>query len=358
MSKKKALIILPSYSTGGAEKVMWSYFKNFKDPKISLKLLVINAKNACGSFKNKNIINFNFSRFIYAIPRILSILKSENIHVVISTFPNISAILLFLKYFNIIEVKIIVRQPNIIEKSLSGSFKLYILKIIYKLFIKFTDAAIVTSEFMKEEILKYHLNRDKIFLIRNPISIKETRKDVTPVRIGQDNLTLIFVGRLVYQKGIDRILHLLAISKNIELIVVGEGNFKNKLLKKVKYLNIDDKIRFLGKILKPYDLIAGSDYFILPSRYEGLPNCVLESLALGTPVISTRQIFALNDFKKNIANKSIMLFESINEISKKIGFLEKRKDYRKPRLRNSLLKDYISPISFNKKINKIILKIT
>ena len=42
---KKALIILPSYSTGGAEKVIWSYFKNFKDPKISLKLLVVNAKD-------------------------------------------------------------------------------------------------------------------------------------------------------------------------------------------------------------------------------------------------------------------------------------------------------------------------
>ena len=238
MNKKKALIILPSYSTGGAEKVIWSYFKNFKDSKISLKLLIVNAKDACGSFKNKNIINLNFSRFIYALPKILSILQSENINVVISTFPNISAILLFLKYFNIISLKIIVRQPNIIEKSLSGNFKLYILKIIYKFFIKFTDAAIVTSEFMKEEILKYHLNRDKIFLIRNPISIEQTRKDVIPVRIGGGNLTLIFVGRLVYQKGIDRILHLLSSSKKIRLIVVGEGNFKNKLLKKVKYLNI------------------------------------------------------------------------------------------------------------------------
>ena len=70
---------------------------------------------------------------------------------------------------------------------------------------------------MKEELLKYHLNYDKIFLIRNPISVEETRKDVIPVRIGADNLTLIFVGRLVYQKGIDRILHLLAISKKYKL---------------------------------------------------------------------------------------------------------------------------------------------
>ena len=78
---------------------------------------------------------------------------------------------------------------------------------------------------------------------------------------------------------------------------------------------------------------------------------------MGTPVISTKQIYSLNDFKKNISNKSIILFESINEISKKIDILEKRKDYRKPKLRKSLLIDYISPINFNKKINKIILKI-
>ncbi len=87
---------------------------------------------------------------------------------------------------------------------------------------------------MKEEILKYHLNSNKIFLIRNPISIEETRKNVIPVRIGEDNLTLIFVGRLVYQKGIDRILHLLAINKNIELIVVGEGKFKNRSIEASK----------------------------------------------------------------------------------------------------------------------------
>jgi glycosyltransferase involved in cell wall biosynthesis len=357
MNKKKALIVLPSYATGGAEKVIWSYFKNFKNTKISLKLLVVNSKDNYDNLKNKNIINLNYSRFIYAIPNILSILKKENVNVIISTFPNISAIFLLLKYLNLIKVKIIVRQPNIIEKSLNGNLKLYILKITYKFFIKFTDAAIVTSEFMRDEILKYHLKNEKVFLIRNPISVEETRKNITPVRLSSSNLTLIFVGRLVYQKGIDRVLHLLAENKNIELIVVGEGNFKCKLLKKVKYLNIEDKIRFLGKILKPYDLVAGSDYFILPSRWEGLPNCVLESLALGTPVISTKQIFSLDDFKKNISNKSIMLFESINEISKKINFLEKRKDFKKPKLRKSLLIDCTSPINFNKKINKIILKI-
>ena len=332
MNKKKALIVLPSYETGGAEKVMWSYFKNFKNSKISLKLLVVNSEDSYDNLKNKNIINLNYSRFIYSIPKILSILKKENINVIISTFPNISAFFLLLKYFNFIKVKIIVRQPNIIEKSLNGNLKLYILKIIYKFFIKFTDAAIVTSEFMREEILKYNLKRQKVFLIRNPISVEETRKNISPVRLNTNNLTLIFVGRLVYQKGIDRVLHLLAINKNIELVIIGEGNFKIDLLKKANHLNIEDRVKFLGKILKPYDLVAGADYFILPSRWEGLPNCVLESLALGTPVLSTKKIYSLVDFKKNISNRSIVLFNSISELSKKIDILEKRKDYRKPKL--------------------------
>ena len=136
-------------------------------------------------------------------------------------------------------------------------------------------------------------------------------------------------------------------SKKIGLITKIESKTKIDLLKKVKYLNIEDKVKFLGKIIKPYGLIAGADYFILPSRWEGLPNCVLESLALGTPVLSTKKIYSLNDFKQNISNKSIMLFNNMSELSKKIDILEKRKDYKKPKLRKSLLIDYISPINFN-----------
>ena len=61
MNKKKALIILPSYAIGGAEKVIWLYFKNFKNSKISLKLLVVNSEGSCDNLKNKNIINLNYS---------------------------------------------------------------------------------------------------------------------------------------------------------------------------------------------------------------------------------------------------------------------------------------------------------
>ena len=55
---------------------------------------------------------------------------------------------------------------------------------------------------------------------------------------------------------------------------------------KQKNLNLESKVDFKGYLENANSFIAGADYFILPSRWEGLPNVVLESLILGTPVIS------------------------------------------------------------------------
>ena len=74
---------------------------------------------------------------------------------------------MILKYLKIINIKIIVRQPNIIESSLKGSIKFYLLRKFYKNFIKFSDAVIVTSNFMKQEAKKNRVREEKLFIVRN-----------------------------------------------------------------------------------------------------------------------------------------------------------------------------------------------
>ena len=94
------------------------------------------------------------------------------------------------------------------------------------------------------------------------------------------------------------------------------------LLKKVKNLNIEDKVKFLGKILKPYDLVAGADYFILPSRWEGLPNCVLESLALGTPVLSYDCPTGPSELLGKESPQSLIRLGDINEFALRLREIE------------------------------------
>lgn len=355
--KKKALIILPSYSVGGAEKVLLSYFKYFKSSRIELKLLVINSKNPKSNFLNKKKIELNFNKFIYSLPTIIKLLKKEDYNFIISSFPHISALILLTKYIRLHNCKVIVRQPNIIEASLTGTFKLFLLKHIYKNFIKYADAVIVTSNHMLKEAKKNKVLEKKIFFITNPIDLRKTRANIQPYRVKGDKTKLIFVGRLVYQKGIDRILYLFKKIKNLELLLIGDGIEKKKLQRKVKELKIEKNVKFLGHKKNPFKYIAGADYFILPSRWEGLPNCVIESLALGTPVIAFSEIKPLHDYKQNIKNKSLTLCDNLQSLELILRSIRKRADYKKPHLRKSFLVNYITPKNYQNKINNILLKI-
>ena len=113
----------------------------------------------------------------------------------------------------------------------------------------------------------------------------------------------------------------------------------------------------MGFVDEPNNLIAGSDYFILPSRWEGLPNCALESLTLGTPVITFDRINGLRDLKNKIVTDSIIFCSNEEDMKRQINLLKKRDDFKKPKLRKNLLKEYNNAKRYQAKLNNAILKL-
>ncbi len=73
------------------------------------------------------------------------------------------------------------------------------------------------------------------------------------------------------------------------LTILGDGALKNELAKKVEIFGLQDNVKFLGFCNNPWQWYAGADVFLLSSRWEGMPNSALESLACGTPVIATEE---------------------------------------------------------------------
>lgn len=103
----------------------------------------------------------------------------------------------------------------------------------------------------------------------------------------------LFVGRLQEQKAPERLISsFVAFYKRNKtgcLIIVGEGNLRNRLLKLVNEVGLSERVFFISCLSQNRlaDFYRAADLLVLTSDFEGMPRCVLEALGCGLPVITT-----------------------------------------------------------------------
>lgn len=290
MTQKKLILFMPSIEGGGVEKNFF-IISNFLAKKFK-KIFLITAKK---EFKKKlHNIEFVCPKSIffqnggrirkYFICSILlaKILMRENDKFVFSFQANLFAILIC-KIFN---TKILSRSNS----SPSGWSRNIIKDLIYKIGFKLADALIVNSiEFRNEIKKKFSINSISIYNPLNKVKIlKDSKKKVNNI-FPKKSLKIIHVGRLVDQK--DQLTILKAINKlkhlyKIKLVLIGRGKNENKIKNFIKL----NKLSKLVKIFydsNPFPYIRQAELFILSSKFEGLPNVLLESLVLKKFIISS-----------------------------------------------------------------------
>jgi glycosyltransferase involved in cell wall biosynthesis len=95
--------------------------------------------------------------------------------------------------------------------------------------------------------------------------------------------SFIAVARLVHQKGIDLLLSAFAriakVTPEWNLEIVGDGPQRGDLETQAKLLGIADRVNFHGYVAHPQRILMSSRIFVLPSRFEGMPNALLEAMA-------------------------------------------------------------------------------
>jgi glycosyltransferase involved in cell wall biosynthesis len=140
------------------------------------------------------------------------------------------------------------------------------------------------------------LPREKLVVIPNGVDIARFRASV-PANLATLNLPpnrrwLIAVGRLDKQKGYDWLMPLLpavfAAQPTCDLLLIGDGPEREKLTQQAVTLKISDRLHFAGWQPNVPELLKSAEVLLLPSRYEGMPNVVLEAMAAGLPVVATR----------------------------------------------------------------------
>ncbi|MCD6099994.1 MAG: glycosyltransferase [Candidatus Marinimicrobia bacterium] len=280
---------------GGMETFIYELCNEIKG-KFDIKVLVANTKfktvedNIEGVRVRRiaNLAELASNSMCLTMPYWLKREKADIVHI---HLPNPTAVLSYLlvrpKGRLIVHYHSdIIRQKKVLK--FYGYFLIYFLKI--------ADVIVATSEnyINSSPILSKFKNKCiNIHLGINPNQFKYTQqiqKKVNLIKTNYENNIILFVGRLVYYKGVE---YLIRAMKKIPatLLIIGTGPMENDLKLLVKSVQLEDRVIFLGKVSQE-DLIAyyhGCTIFCLPSiaRSEAFGVVQLEAMACGKPVVST-----------------------------------------------------------------------
>ena len=292
MELKKIVIFFPNFERGGIEKTSLLLTKYFIGKKI--KIIFISFKSLKNSYlsKNKLFKNINIfysdNKFIKIVVSIITLLKvllnSDKSNTVVFSMQNSFVSIIISK---ILGFRIVIRNSAPIDYyKIKNFFIGAVILIIKTLVYKFSDLIISNSINSAKKINFFFFLKKKTISISNPIELIKKYKSTKKKKD-----IILYVGRLSYEKGVDKLIdgfELFSKKKPLfKLVIIGSGNQKNYLIKKVKDKNLDEKIFFKNWQLNLQEYYLTAKALILPSYFEGFGNVIIEALSYKLPCIST-----------------------------------------------------------------------
>jgi glycosyltransferase involved in cell wall biosynthesis len=146
------------------------------------------------------------------------------------------------------------------------------------------------ADFARERI---GLAAEKIVVIPNGIDVQQYAAppaDLRPLGVLPSRRALLFVGRLEEQKGVaelvDHAPQLFARLPQHDLLLVGQGPLAATIRRRIDQLQLSERVHLVGWRVDVPNLLAAADALLVPSRWEGMSNVVLEALASRLPVVA------------------------------------------------------------------------
>jgi len=167
---------------------------------------------------------------------------------------------------------------------------------------RLADVIITVSNAMRDELITLGFPAEKIRVIYNGVDPEKyspqqvSKEKISELRqsygLKEDDLMILFLGRLVWVKGVDKLVgampHVLQSIPNAKLVIVGLGEMRDYLEKMVKNLKLQDVVKFRFEFLPEEERIAhyaACDVAVFPSLYEPFGIVALEAMSMEKPVV-------------------------------------------------------------------------
>ncbi len=297
VSKRISVCLLSlNLEVGGAERVGLNILKHLDRKRFEVDLIVIGndegvlRKDVPTDIDVTFLAKKNARKALISIRRTLTSKRPDILFVNLSHLNLLIAMFRWLLPANII---VVARETNLISmNNLDYRFP-KIWGVLYRLFYNRVDHVICQTETMRTDLVKHFgMPYGKTSVISNPTDVQKIRElsKLTSSKIWKrQKIHFVAVGSLHVRKNFSGLLTAIHFceNKNFSLDIIGDGPERFDLQAQIKKQKLSNRVRLLGFLVNPYPEIAAADALVLTSKYEGLPNVVLEALALQTPVIAT-----------------------------------------------------------------------
>jgi len=289
------LFVLPTFSGGGAERVLVNLSRRLYVQGELVRLVVFDGSGPMRSLVPDSlpVDDLGSKSLCRSIIPLLFYIRRTKPKLIYSTLGYVNLALLVIAPLFPNRTLLWLREANLPSISLRNNRYSWLMWQGYLHLYRHADRLLVTSERMKMEFVDTFMVSDRILLLMpNPVDEGEIRSSAEEVkRIPGTGLRFVAAGRLTRQKGFDRLLYWFAdlSQKDAHLVILGNGRMAGELNRLAVLLDIEQRVTFAGFVANPWSWYAGADAFLLPSRWEGMSNAVLEALACGTPVIATAE---------------------------------------------------------------------
>jgi glycosyltransferase involved in cell wall biosynthesis len=172
--------------------------------------------------------------------------------------------------------------------------KLRLYEALDRMVFPFFDAVVPLSDRLYEGLRKLPFMSRRLHLIRNGVDITEidAATELAPEALlwrQAGDFVVGYIGQLISRKGLDVLLRSFA-ALDVpakRLVLLGDGPQRQELEDLTKQLGIADRVHFLGFRTDRLLYLKAFDVFALPSRLEGIPRCLMESMAAGVAIVAS-----------------------------------------------------------------------
>jgi glycosyltransferase involved in cell wall biosynthesis len=344
--RKRVLFLVPAFSggVGGAERVIATVLRHLDHTRFECHLALVQAGDAYLNDipEEVTVHQLRVSRMRYCLPSIVQLARKIKPETILSTVPYLNAMSILARLFLPRNIHLLIREAATPSAFLAKDTKHPRLwEFFYRHLYRRADKIICLSDSMQRDFVEnFQLPQEKLIRVYNPVDVEMVqrlaRMGANPY--GTTGPNLVVAGRLRKEKGVDLLLDAMqtVIQKipSAHLTILGEGQDEAQLKEQVHRLGLNHNVDFLGFMQNPWPYIVNADLFVLPSRAEGLPNSLLEALALGTAAVASDCVGAMRELQS--IDPRIVLFPTENSAAMADAIVSALSTWEKAGIRNRL----------------------